>query len=67
MFCGEVARRTGCRVVKAARVHSGADIQALAAFHTDFHLLDSYVRGRARRHRRDRSPGSWCARTGGCR
>jgi phosphoribosylanthranilate isomerase len=44
-FCAEVARRTGCRVIKAARVRSGADIQALAAFHTDFHLLDSYVRG----------------------
>jgi phosphoribosylanthranilate isomerase len=44
-FCGEVARRTGCRVIKAARVHSRADIQALAPFHTDFHLLDSYVAG----------------------
>jgi len=41
-FCGEVARRTGCKVIKAARVRSGADIRALAAFHTDFHLLDSY-------------------------
>ncbi len=45
VFCGEVARRTGCRVIKAARVRSGADIQALAPFHTDFHLLDSYVPG----------------------
>jgi phosphoribosylanthranilate isomerase len=45
VFCGEAARRTGCKVIKAARVHSGADIQALAAFHTDFHLLDSYVPG----------------------
>ena len=44
-FCGEAARRTGCRVIKAARVRSGADIQALSAFHTDFHLLDSYARG----------------------
>jgi phosphoribosylanthranilate isomerase len=44
-FCGEVARRTGCRVIKAARVRSGADIQSLAPFHTDFHLLDSYVAG----------------------
>ena len=32
-------------MIKAARVRSGADIQALAAFHTDFHLLDSYVAG----------------------
>ena len=45
VFCAEAARRTGCRVIKAARVHSRADIQALAPFHTDFHLLDSYVPG----------------------
>jgi phosphoribosylanthranilate isomerase len=44
-FCGETARRTGCRVIKAARVRSGADIQALAAFHVDYHLLDSHVHG----------------------
>jgi phosphoribosylanthranilate isomerase len=43
VFCGEVARRTGCKVIKAARVHSGAEIQTLATFHTDYHLLDSYV------------------------
>jgi len=44
-FCAEAGRRTGCKVIKAARVRSGADIQALSAFHTDFHLLDSYVPG----------------------
>lgn len=44
-FCAEAGRRTGCRVIKAARVRSGADIQALAPFHTDFHLLDSYAPG----------------------
>lgn len=44
-FCSEAARRTGCRVIKAARIRSGADIQALGPFHTDFHLLDSYVTG----------------------
>jgi phosphoribosylanthranilate isomerase len=44
-FCAEIARRTGCRVIKAVRVQSGADIQALASFHTDFHLLDSHVPG----------------------
>ena len=44
-FCTEAARRTGCRVIKAARVRSGADIQALAPFRTDFHLLDSHVPG----------------------
>lgn len=44
-FCAEAARRTGCKVIKAMRVRSGADIQALSAYHTDFHLLDSYVPG----------------------
>jgi phosphoribosylanthranilate isomerase len=32
-------------VIKAARVRSRAEIQALAGFHTDYHLLDSYVAG----------------------
>jgi phosphoribosylanthranilate isomerase len=44
-FCAEAARRTGCRVIKAARVRSRADVQALAPFHTDYHLLDSYTAG----------------------
>ena len=44
-FCGEAARRTGCKVIKATRVRSGAEIQTLGSFHTDFHLLDSYVAG----------------------
>jgi phosphoribosylanthranilate isomerase len=42
-FCAEAARRTGCKVIKAVRVRSRADIQALVPFHTDYHLLDSYV------------------------
>jgi phosphoribosylanthranilate isomerase len=45
VFCGEAARRTGCKVIKAARVQSRADIQSLSSFHTDYHLLDSYARG----------------------
>jgi phosphoribosylanthranilate isomerase len=44
-FCLEAARRTGAKVIKAVRVRSGADIQALAVYHTDFHLLDSYKSG----------------------
>jgi phosphoribosylanthranilate isomerase len=44
-FCAEARRRTGCKVVKAMRVRTGADIQALQAFHTDYHLLDSHVAG----------------------
>ena len=45
-FCAEAARRTGCKVIKAVRVRSRADIQALVPFHTDYHLLDSHVPGR---------------------
>jgi phosphoribosylanthranilate isomerase len=44
-YCGEAARRTGCRVIKAIRVASGADIRELERFHTDLHLLDAAVRG----------------------
>ena len=40
-YCAEAARRTGCKVMKAVRVRSRADIQALQPFHTDFHLHDS--------------------------
>jgi phosphoribosylanthranilate isomerase len=45
-YCSEVARRTGARVIKAARVRGRADIAALQPFHTDFHLLDAHVPGR---------------------
>jgi phosphoribosylanthranilate isomerase len=44
-FCTEAGRRTGCRVIKAARVASGADLQALERYRTDFHLLDASVKG----------------------
>jgi phosphoribosylanthranilate isomerase len=39
-FCAEVARRTGAKVMKAARVRSRADVVALKPYATDFHLLD---------------------------
>lgn len=46
-FCTEVARRTGAKVIKVARVRDRQDVQALRAFrNTDFHLLDTYVEGR---------------------
>ncbi len=45
VFCGEVARRTGAKVVKAVRVKSRAALQAAAAFRTDFLLLDAHVEG----------------------
>jgi phosphoribosylanthranilate isomerase len=43
VYCAEAARRTGCKVIKAARVRGRDDVQALRAFHTDFHLLDAYA------------------------
>ncbi len=45
VFCAEVARRTGCKVIKAARVAGRSDVQAVRAFKTDYHLLDSRVPG----------------------
>jgi phosphoribosylanthranilate isomerase len=45
-YCGEAARRTGCKLIKAIRVRSGADLRSAEAFRTDFHLLDTYRAGR---------------------
>ncbi len=45
-FCAEAARRTGCKMIKAARVRSRADIQGLVPYRTDYHLLDSHSPGR---------------------
>ena len=44
-FCAEVARRTGAKIIKAARIAGGSDLQALERFHTDFHLLDAAAAG----------------------
>ncbi len=44
-FCGEVARKTGVKVVKAIHVASAADIHAAEAFRTDFHLFDRRGKG----------------------
>jgi phosphoribosylanthranilate isomerase len=44
-FCGEVARRTGAKVIKAVRVRSRATLQAAAAYHPDLLLLDAHVEG----------------------
>jgi phosphoribosylanthranilate isomerase len=46
-YCAEAARRTGLKVIKAARVRDKASVQALRAFRVavDFHLLDAYVEG----------------------
>ncbi len=44
-FCAEVARRTGCRVIKALRVRSAADVQTAQTYRTDYQLLDAYRPG----------------------
>jgi phosphoribosylanthranilate isomerase len=44
-YCAEAARRTGCRVIKAVQVRSQADLRAVEAFHTDFHMLDAHAPG----------------------
>jgi phosphoribosylanthranilate isomerase len=41
-FCREVSRRTGCRVIKAIRVRSAADLDLARSYRTDFHLLDAH-------------------------
>ncbi len=40
-FCGEVPRRTGARVIKAAQVVGPGDVRDLERYHVDFHLLDA--------------------------
>jgi len=41
-YCDEAARRTGCRVMKAAQVHDRSSVTALRAYHVDYHLLDAH-------------------------
>ena len=41
-YCREAARRTGAKIIKAARVHDAAQVRDLQPFHTDFHLLDTH-------------------------
>ena len=44
-FCREAARRTGCKVIKALRVRSTADVVGAEAFRTDYHLFDAHRAG----------------------
>jgi phosphoribosylanthranilate isomerase len=44
-FCREVARRTGCKVIKGVRVRSAADVRGAEAFRTDYHLFDAHRSG----------------------
>jgi phosphoribosylanthranilate isomerase len=46
VFATEIARRTGAKVIKAARVAGASDLQSLERFRTDFHLLDTKVEGK---------------------
>lgn len=59
-FASEVARRTGAKVIKAARVKTRADVVALEPFHTDFHLFDGQggttFEWALTRHRRTQTP-----------
>jgi phosphoribosylanthranilate isomerase len=41
-YCDEAARRTGCRVMKAAQVHDRSSLTALRTYHVDYHLLDAH-------------------------
>ena len=42
-YCSEIARQTGAKVMKAARVKEAASLQALSAFRrVDFHLVDAH-------------------------
>jgi phosphoribosylanthranilate isomerase len=43
VFCDELRRRTGLKIMKAARVRDQASLQALDAFrHVDYHLVDAH-------------------------
>ncbi|WP_231398540.1 phosphoribosylanthranilate isomerase [Conexibacter woesei] len=44
-YAKEIARRTGCKVIKAQSVKLAADVVAVQAFRTDFHLLDTHRDG----------------------
>jgi phosphoribosylanthranilate isomerase len=43
VYCDELRRRTGLKIMKAARVRDAASLQALNAFrHVDYHLVDAH-------------------------
>ncbi|MEX2252943.1 MAG: phosphoribosylanthranilate isomerase [Thermoleophilaceae bacterium] len=44
-YCAEAARRTGCKVIKAVRVSSTAQVRALEPYNVDFHMFDASVPG----------------------
>jgi phosphoribosylanthranilate isomerase len=44
-YCAEAARRSGLKVIKAVRAKDAQAVRSLAAFGTDFHMIDAYVPG----------------------
>jgi phosphoribosylanthranilate isomerase len=43
VYCDELRRRTGLKIMKAGRVRDAASLQALNAFrHVDYHLVDAH-------------------------
>jgi phosphoribosylanthranilate isomerase len=43
VYCDEIRRRTGLKIMKAARVRDAASLQALSAFRSvDYHLVDAH-------------------------
>jgi phosphoribosylanthranilate isomerase len=51
-FCGEVPRRTGARVIKAAQIAGPGDVRDLERYHVDFHLLDARAQAEDRQELR---------------
>jgi phosphoribosylanthranilate isomerase len=51
-FCGEVPRRTGARVIKAAQIAGPGDVRDLERYHVDFHLLDARAQAEEKRELR---------------
>jgi len=45
-FCSAVGQRTGCRVIKAVRVRTRADIADAERFHTELQMLDGAGNGK---------------------
>jgi phosphoribosylanthranilate isomerase len=44
-YCAEARRRTGTKIMKAARVRDAAAVRELSVCRTDLHLLDAHVTG----------------------
>jgi phosphoribosylanthranilate isomerase len=43
VYCDEIRRRTGLKIMKAARVRDAASLQAMSAFRkVDYHLVDAH-------------------------